>query len=153
MEPESWYQIDVRPGDVPTTIDGRDPAPSGRTIYVMYSTGSGNISEVISSNGTPFIPVFVRCHFTGVAGLANLTVSVDSGMGSVHDTTLYTDQSVGVDADCHLKFTDNETSWPSPFSLSANDKLKVEWGNPNSGNITWGLAIGIMTGAVLNARQ
>ena len=110
---------------------------------VQRATGSGNINEVFSLDGR-FRLVFVRCHFVGGSGAAALSISLDSTEGSAYDTHLFTMTQAGVDHDVHFRITAAELTEPSPWIFQPGDAIHVQWTNPDSGQMTWGLEVGLV---------
>ena len=113
-----------------------------RAVVVARATGTGHIDERFSLD-RPFRPVFLRCHFTGSSGTSSLVLSIDSAEGSAYDTRLFTISQAGVGKDINLRLEASETAEPSAWTLQAGDELRVEWTNPDTGNITWGLEVGL----------
>lgn len=111
-------------------------------VGTKAATGNGHMDAVFSLN-VRFRLVFVRCHFTGTAGLTPLTLSLDSGKGSAYDVTLFTVSKAGVGKDVHLRIGAEESLDPSSWTFQAGDAVRVQWTNPSVGNITWGLEVGV----------
>ena len=107
------------------------------------SGGTGDINAVFSLD-VRFRLVFVRCHFAGTSGAAPLVISLDSTNGSAYDTRLFTITRAGIDRDVNLRISAEESTDPSPWTFQAGDAVRVEWTNPDSGNITWGLEVGLV---------
>ena len=87
--------------------------------------------------------MYIRCHFVGTPGTAVLTLSVDSASGSAYDTRLFTITRAGTNRDVHFRLTAEESREPSPWAFQSGDRVRIEWTNPDSGNITWGLEVGL----------
>jgi hypothetical protein len=85
----------------------------------------------------------MRCHFSGTSGTAAFHISVDSDSGSAYDTRLFTISQAGVDKDVHLRIGGGDTEEPSAWTFKAEDAVRVQWVNPESGSITWGLEVGL----------
>jgi len=113
-----------------------------RTVVRKTATGSANL-DVLFSLDRRFRLIFVRCHFAGASGTAPFRLAVDSGAGSAYDTRLFTITSAGVDKDVHLRIGDGDTQEPAPWTFQPDDQLRIQWINPDSGNITWGLEVGL----------
>lgn len=111
-------------------------------VVTKAATGSANIDQVFSLE-RKYRLVFVRCHFTGSAGTAAITISVDSASGSAYDALLFTVTQAGTNKDVHLRIGEGDTGEPSAWTFQANDSIRIEWTNPDSGNITWGLEVGL----------
>lgn len=74
----------------------------------------------------------IRVHLGGAGAAGNLTVTVDSGYGSVHDTVIFTQAMVGE--------TDIDYRWhPTQKFTSKNDKVVIAY--TNTGTETWGIEI------------
>lgn len=112
------------------------------SVVVVAATGSGHMDELFQLD-EPFRLIFLRCHYTGTNGTNPLHVSVDSAAGSVYDTRLFTVSQAGVDKDVNLRIAADEMTEPSPWTFQAGDRLRAEWVNPDTGNITWGLEVGL----------
>ena len=106
------------------------------------STGTGDINAVFSLD-VRFRLVFVRCHFLGTAGAAPLAISLDSSNGSAYDTRLYAITRAGVDRDVNFRISAEESTDPSPWTFQTGDAVRIQWTNPDSENITWGLEVGL----------
>jgi len=111
-------------------------------VTTKSATGTGDIAETVQL-GERYRLVFVRCHFTGNAGTASFHVSVDSGKGSGYDARLFTVTVAGKNNDVHLRVIEPSGSGPSPWTFQPDDLVRIDWANPDSGNITWGLEIGL----------
>ena len=112
------------------------------SVVVVVATGSGNLGELFQLDA-PFRLIFLRCHYTGTSGTNPLHLSVDSAAGSVYDTRLFTVSQAGVDKDVNLRIAVDEMTEPSAWTFQAGDKLRAAWVNPDTGNITWGLEVGL----------
>ncbi len=106
------------------------------------TSGTGDMDAVFSLD-IRFRLVFIRCHFTGSAGSNPLAISLDSVQGNLHDTRLFTITRTGVGKDVNFRVSAEESIDPSPWTFQAGDEVRVQWTNPNSGNITWGLEVGL----------
>ena len=121
---------------------------AARALYrlvpvVQRATGSANIDEVFSLDGR-FRLVFVRCHFAGGSGSAALSISLDSVEGAAYDTRLFTMTQAGVDHDVQLRIAADELAEPSAWVFQPADAIRVQWANPDSGQMTWGLEVGLV---------
>ncbi|MCH7704481.1 MAG: hypothetical protein IIB61_05165 [Planctomycetes bacterium] len=115
-------------------------------VYSQTANGSANIAETFNLDRR-FRLVFVRCHFTFGFGLANMTVSIDSALGPRYDAVLAKIIAVGTGADALLNIPGDENAEPSPWTFQAGDKIRIDWTNPASGVMTWGLAVGMALAA------
>jgi hypothetical protein len=111
-------------------------------VVSRTATGSGDINHAFGL-GCKFRLVYVRCHFVGTPGTAPLHLSLDSATGSAYDARLFTITQAGVDHDVHLRIGRGDTGEPSAWTFQADDSLRVQWTNPDNGNITWGLEMGL----------
>ena len=111
-------------------------------VVTKTVTGSGNIDHTFSLDAK-FRLVFVRCHFSGSPGTAAFVISVDSSAGSAYDACLFTISQAGKDKDVHLRIGEGDAQEPSTWTFQADDAVRIEWPNPDSGNITWGLEVGL----------
>ncbi|MBI4719257.1 MAG: hypothetical protein HY763_15780 [Planctomycetes bacterium] len=111
-------------------------------VACRTATGSGNIDHTFALD-RPYRLVFVRCHFTGAAGRAPMTLGLDSAAGTAFDAVLYTLWRVGVGRDVHFRLSALEAAEPSAWTFQIGDALRVQWSNPAGGNITWGLEVGL----------
>ncbi len=111
-------------------------------VVTKAATGSADIDQMFALD-RKYRLVFIRCHFAGTAGSAAMTVSVDSGSGSAYDTQLFTVTQAGTNNDVNLRIGEGDTDEPSAWTFQANDTIRIQWTNPDSGNITWGLEVGL----------
>ena len=111
-------------------------------VVTETASGSADMDQTFSLV-RKYRLVFIRCHFSGNAGTADLDISVDSGAGSAFDTKLFTVTAAGTTKDVHLRIGLGDTGEPSAWTFQASDTLRVQWTNPDSGNITWGLKVGL----------
>ncbi len=111
-------------------------------VVAKTATGSGNIDHTFDLD-CKFRLVFIRCHFSGTSGTASFGISVDSASGPAYDTRLFTITQAGKDEDVHLRIGEGDTGEPSAWTFQADDAVRIEWTNPDSGNITWGLEVGL----------
>ncbi len=113
-----------------------------RSLAAGTATGTSDIDETFGLD-QPYRLVFVRCHFAGNAGTAAFSISVDSGSGSAYDTKLFTISQAGTDKDVFLRTGGTTAQEPAAWTFQAADKVRVQWTNPDSGNLTWGLEVGL----------
>ena len=72
-----------------------------------------------------------------------MTISVESASGTAYDTRLYTVTRAGTNRDVNLRISNEELEEPSPWTFQSGDNVRVQWTNPDSPNITWGLEVGL----------
>ena len=113
-----------------------------RAVVTQTATGTGNIDETFGLDQR-YRLVFVRCHFAGTAGTAALSISVDAGGGSAYDATLFTVSLAGTSKDVNLRLGGEESSEPAAWTFQSADSVRIQWTNPDPGNITWGLEVGL----------
>jgi hypothetical protein len=111
------------------------------TVITRTAMGTGDIADVLSLD-TTFRLVFVRCHFSGSSTAAAFTISLDSVIGSTYDVRLFSISKAGLNRDVNFRVTAQESIEPSPWSFQAGDGVRIQWLNPDSPNITWGLEVG-----------
>ena len=113
-----------------------------RAIVTQTATGSGNINHTFGLD-RKFRLVFIRCHFNGGTGTAPFKLSIDSAAGSAYDTRLFTITLAGVNKDVNLRIAGGDADDPSAWTFQAADAVRIEWTNPDSGVMTWGLEVGL----------
>ena len=111
-------------------------------VITKAATGSGNIDTTFSLDRR-FRLVFVRCHFAGGTGTAAFGLSIDSTRGSAYDAKLFTITQAGVNKDVNLRIGGDDAVDPSAWTFQPGDKAWIKWTNPDSGNMTWGLEVGL----------
>lgn len=111
-------------------------------VVTKTGTGTGNIDQTFSLD-QQFRLVFLRCHFSGNTGRSPMTLSLASASGSAYDTRLFTITRAGTNRDVNFRISAHESQEPSPWSFRASDGVRIQWTNPDSGNITWGLEVGL----------
>ncbi len=112
------------------------------SVTSKTSTGTANINVAFNLDRV-FRLVYVRCHFSGSPGVDQLTLSLDSANGATYDTDLYSITSAGTGSDVNFRISAQESAEPSAWTFQSGDALRVQWTNPDSGNITWGLEVGL----------
>jgi len=112
------------------------------SVLSITATGSADIDETFQLD-CRFRLVFVRCHFTGGEGTASCTLSIDSAAGAAYDTRLFTIVKAGTNRDINLRISPEEGAEPSPWTFQAGDAVRIQWTNPDSGSIIWGLEVGL----------
>lgn len=111
-------------------------------VGAKSSTGTGNLNAAFSLD-VRFRLVFVRCHFSGAAGLAPLVISLDSRAGSAYDAVLYTIVKAGAGRDAHIRIGAEESTDPSPWTFQPGDAIRVQWNDLSAGGVTWGVEVGL----------
>jgi hypothetical protein len=111
-------------------------------VIAGRATGTGDIDESFSLN-LGFRLVYVRCHFEGGSGVMPLKISLDSAQGSAYDATLYTAGNAGVGADVNYRVAGPQLDRPSSWTFQPDDAVRITWTNPDPGNMTWGLEVGL----------
>lgn len=112
------------------------------SVLAKAATGSGHMDAALGL-GVRFRLVFVRCHFSGTVGSAPMTIALDAAAGAAYDARLFVVTRAGVNYDVNLRIPAEESQDPAPWTLQAGDQVRVQWTNPDSGNITWGLQVGL----------
>lgn len=112
------------------------------SVTTKTATGTGSI-DALFSLGVRYRLVFVRCHFAGTLGSAPMTLSLDAAAGSAYDARLFVITRAGLNLDVNLRIPVEESQDPSPWTFQSGDQLRVQWTNPDPGNITWGLQVGL----------
>lgn len=142
------HYFDIRPGDNADAVGVTAiPRGGGPVVLVYHRTGSGDMNEGIRGPADgPFYLAFARCHFVGGSGLAHVTLSVRSGIGTTYDAQLFEVQSRGVGRDMNVQYQAEEKRWPSPWLFGPRDEVVFAWTNPDSGTMVWGLQVGIAVG-------
>ena len=106
------------------------------------ASGSGDMDQTVGLD-RKFRLVYLRCHFDGTSHTEKLTISLDSASGSAHDARLFTITQAGTNRDVHLRIGGGDLAEPSAWTFQAGDGIRIQWTNPDSGNITWGLDVGL----------
>ena len=130
-------------------------------LVVLYDGGTADMADLVFGapnntegrfsipGGEPFAVVYVRLHFSGNAGTANVAINVDSGMESQFDTLLYTLNARGTSADANFRVPEDQLAH---FVFQAGDVMVLTWTNPDTGNITWGAEVALIRTADLAIR-
>ena len=113
-----------------------------QSVVTRTATGTGNIAHAFELD-RKYRLVFIRCHFSGSAGTAAFAISIDSGNGSAYDARLFTITQAGTNKDVHLRIGGGDTDDPSAWTFQVGDSVRIDWVNPDSGNITWGIEVGL----------
>jgi hypothetical protein len=116
-------------------------ARQGLSVITKTATGTGDIAVVLALD-CRFRLVFIRCHYSGSSGAAAFTISLDSGAGAAYDACLFTITKAGTNRDVNFRISAQESVEPSPWTFQAGDGVRIQWTNPDSGNIAWGLEVG-----------
>ncbi len=117
-----------------------------RAVHSQTATGTGDINNTFSLGSLDLMKfrlVFVRCHFAGGFGTADMRISVDHSAGAAYDTLLATITAVGLGNDVNYRIDNDVNTDPSPWTFQIGDALRIEWTNPMSGTMTWGLEVGL----------
>ena len=123
--------------------DLRRQADLQMTRVVQFrATGSDDMDETFSLQG-PFRLIYVRCHLVGGTGTAQIDVSLDSSAGSAYDARLTFIKIVGNGFDANWFPLGGDLPMPSPWIFQAGDGCRLTWPNPDRGNMTWGLEVGL----------
>lgn len=112
------------------------------SVAAKAASGTGHIDAVFAL-GVRFRLVFVRCHFAGPAGSAPMLLSLDAALGEAYDARLFVVTRAGTNYDVNLRIPAEESQDPSPWTFQVGDQVRIQWTNPDSGNITWGLQVGL----------
>ena len=120
----------------------RAAAKEALKVYPQRATGAGDIDETFSLP-VAFRLVYVRCHFSGGAGTADLVVYLDSGAGSKYDAQLVNLRTAGTGSDINHRLPVYDRDLPSPWTLQPGDASRLAWTNPDPGKMTWGLEVGL----------
>ncbi|MFQ5591243.1 MAG: hypothetical protein ACE5HE_08785 [Phycisphaerae bacterium] len=112
------------------------------SVITKTATGTGDILEAVALDRR-FRLVFIRCHFSGTSGTAPFAITVDSTNGPTYDALLYTINKAGAGRDVNFRVSAPESTEPSPWTFQAGDGVGIQWTNPDPGNITWGLEVGL----------
>jgi len=121
-----------------TATRGRAPL----AVVSRAASGSADINESFSLDRA-FRLVFIRCHYSGTNGTAPFHLNVDSAHGSDFDTRLFTIIQAGTGHDVHLRIGGDDNREPAAWTFQPGDAVRIEWTNPDSGNIAWGLEVGL----------
>ena len=134
------------------------PSVPPTSILFQADHGTGNmglLSDDASKArfGLPerFVLVFVRVHFTDLTGSASatlndLTVNVDSRLFSHYDAALFIVRSLGKNNDAFLRIDPDEYD---KWVFEAGDVVVLTWTNPDPGNLSWGVEVGLVPAATV----
>ena len=117
-----------------------------QAVAAQGSSGTGDMDAAYSLD-VRFRLVFVRCHFAGTVAAGPMKVILDSARGSAYDALLFTLTQAGTGRDVHLRIPAEERGDPSPWTCQAGDQGRIQWTNPDPGNVTWGLEVGLAIAA------
>ncbi len=106
----------------------------------QVAAGTGDL-DFTTENDTlsSFRPSAIRIHFIGGAGTGSVVVSLVSVHGEEYNVTLFTVAGRGTGADLNLVWQDKELQLPSGWLMAAGDKIRIQWTNPDPGNMQYGL--------------
>jgi hypothetical protein len=111
-------------------------------VIPFRAAGNANMDETFSLTG-PYRLIYVRCHFAGGTGTAALDITVDSAAGPEYDVELTSGKSSGINFDLNFRVPGADVPMPSSWVIHAGDALRFTWTNPDPGNMTWGLEVGL----------
>jgi hypothetical protein len=122
------------------------PDPSG--VVIQFDTGTGDMGSVADDGLTarfgledrPWVLVFIRAHFSLGTGTANMYIKLNSRLGPYYDVLLNTRTNRGVGADDFFRVDRDEYE---KWIFQPGDYIVCEWTNPDSGDLAWGLEVGI----------
>jgi len=103
-------------------------------------------AQFFIEDGSAFAPVFIRVHFAGGTGTADVRLNVDSRNESQFDTVLFTFNergiaSTGLAADINYRLPEEQlVHW----LFQPGDKMTLTWTNPDTGNMSWGAEVGLI---------
>ena len=105
----------------------------------LTASGTGNIDSVFGLDENYYL-IGIAVHFSlldggGTTGTANLTLNKDSAHRAMWDTELWYDDA-GYGADIHFRVPLEEREH---WCFNKDDRLKLAWTDPSSGNIVWGI--------------
>lgn len=90
--------------------------------------------------------VFARVHFFGGTGTATLYLYVDSRLGRNFDANLWQVTTAGTTGnDAFLRILPGELPH---WTFRQGDELVFTWTNPDSGNMAWGIEVGLADASV-----
>jgi len=49
----------------------------------------------------------------------------------------------GTGQDVNFRISADEISEPSPWTFQPGDAVRIQWTNPDNGNMSWGLEVGL----------
>ena len=130
-------------------------------VIFQTANGTANMGTVadktsIARFGLPnerYVLLFIRLHARDISGSASattatVTVNVDSRNNLPYDCALYTIAGFGKSADQFLRIEPSEyTEW----TFEVDDQLVLTWTNPDSGNLGWGVEVGIARASSVQA--
>jgi len=111
-------------------------------VVAKTAEGSGDINQTFALD-RKFRLVFIRCHFSGGSGMAAFGIFVDSAAGTEFDTRLFTITQAGTGKDVHLRIEHGVSGEPSAWTFQSGDAVRIQWTNPDNGNMSWGLEVGM----------
>jgi len=111
-------------------------------VVSRTATGTGHIAHTFKLD-KKYRLVFIRCHFSGTNGTAAFVISIDSIIGPAYDARLFTMMQAGPNKDVNLRIGGGDAEDPSAWTFQTGDAVRIDWTNPDSGSITWGLEVGL----------
>ena len=122
----------------PTKIIIRNDGGDGDMGSLAYAPDN---TAHFHADGEAFAVVFIRLHFAGGSGTADVTINIDSNRQTQYDTLLYTLKARGVGADANFRILEEElVHWV----FQAGDEMVFQWTNPSSGTMAWGAEVGLI---------
>jgi hypothetical protein len=118
-----------------------------RRVHSRSDGGNGNIGHDFALDRAARL-VFVRCHFSGGAGVADFHLRLRSRLSADWDVVLHSIGARGTGADVHFLVPGDENLEPSPWTLQPGDAVRCEWLNPDPGVMKWGLEVGLAMASV-----
>ena len=115
-------------------------------VITKYATGSANIASSVGLD-VSFRLVFVRCHFVGGTGTADLVLELTSAQVNAYNAQLESIAAVGTGTDVFYTPGGTDIADPSSWSFQNDDQVRIRWTNPDAGNMTWGLEVGMAISA------
>lgn len=108
-----------------------------------FALDAAHYPQDVPSSMWRFVPVFIRGGFSGGTGSDTLTLKVDHRSTLIRlDHTLCTVASVGTSSASILNIRWDMDEYPQ-WVLFYGDILVLEWTNPDSGTMTWGVEVGL----------
>lgn len=106
----------------------------------LTASGTGDIDCLFGLDKAYYL-IGIVVHFSlldsgGTTGTADLALSKDFAHRAMWDTTLWTCEDAGYGADIHFRVLPEEREH---WQYNKDDRLKLAWTDPSSGNIVWGI--------------
>lgn len=124
-----------------------------KNVQVFADGGSGDMGDLdwpeegvdrcrFAIPDKAFVLSFCRIHFSGSgSGTADLAINIDNSRGRHYDMLLHTVKAVGKGADVNFRVPLDEIK---DWILQPGDLIVLTWTNPDSGNILWGVEVGLV---------